>query len=756
MSTGLMHYQPDYAAKNSVGDFANVRKGNLSGCSWTTGQCNWPVPGQFQPANLDDLWHAAVNGRGDFFYAGDTAAVQAGLNQALTNMQARNAAGAAAATSTPNITPTDHGEFITTYISVDWTGELVEKLINPNDGTVKATPEWTARGQLEDMTQATSDSRKIILRDVNQTGGATKDFLYANLTTTEKVWFDNVCGGGSIGPVSQCSTLDFGTGTATAPSINSDMWKGNQGANMVNFLRGQTQYRGTIYRNRPYALGDTVNATPLYIGKPRQAFADLVSTPYSTWVALPAIAGRTPVVYVGANDGMLHAFNATSGAELWAYIPRMVAPNMWKLVDSNYGGKHAYFVDGSPTTMDIWDGSTWRTLLVGALNSGGRGYYALDVTNPGAPLALWEFCSDTTLTLCSVADKNLGFSYGNPVITKRVSDGKWVVLVTSGYNNVSPGDGRGHLYMLDALTGAILDQVSTASAATPDAGDNTTPNPSGLGKIAVWAANAMVDNTGLAAYGGDMLGNVWKFDLTKSPMTVQRLGQVKDSSSPSKPQPITSKPELALVNDTYRVVYVGTGRYVGNADLTDPSTQGIVAPNVVTAWIQSLYAFKDTGSDLGVLRNAAGMVKQTLSSSSATQRTVSSNSVDFNTQTGWYIDFNLTDSPGERVNIDPQLALGTLTVTTNVPNTTTCAVGGDAWMYQFDYLTGKAIPNVTGGVVGNKQTGALAVGMVIYQLQKGSLIGQLQRSDTQQVQQTIYTGPGSSPHRRTSWRELTK
>ncbi len=263
----------------------------------------------------------------------------------------------------------------------------------------------------------------------------------------------------------------------------------------------------------------------------------------------------------------------------------------------------------------------------------------------------------------------------------------------------------------------------------------------------------MVDNTGEAAYGGDLLGNIWKFDLTQSPPTVQLLGQAKDTGS--KPQPITAKPELALVNDLYKVVYVGTGRYVGNADLTDPATQTSPVPNPVTAWMQSLYAFKDTSTNLGVLRNAAGMVKQTLTSSSATQRTVSSNAVNFSTQTGWYVDFNLADSPGERVNLDPQLALGTLIVTTNVPNTTACSVGGDAWVYQFNYLSGTFVANTPGGVVANKQTGALAVGMVVYQLQKGSIVGQLQRSDTQQVQQGIYTGPGSSPHRRTSWRELT-
>ena len=109
-----------------------------------------------------------------------------------------------------------------------------------------------------------------------------------------------------------------------------------------------------------------------------------------------------------------------------------------------------------------------------------------------------------------------------------------------------------------------------------------------------------------------------------------------------------------------------------------------------------------------------------------------------------------------RVTLDPQLALGTLNVTTNVPNSTACAVGGDSWSYQFNYLTGSYISTAPGGIVAYKQTGALAVGLVIYQLQKGSLIGQLQRSDTVKVQQNIYTAPGTAKHRRTSWRELTR
>src|SRR6185295_19020237 len=152
-----------------------------------------------------------------------------------------------------------------------------------------------------------------------------------------------------------------------------------------------------------------------------------------------------------------------------------------------YATKHLYFVDGSPVSGDVYDTSAaaWKTILVGGLNAGGRGFYALDVTDPNTPKALWEFCSDSTL--CPLSDTDVGYSFGNPVITKRASDGRWVVLVTSGYNNVSPGDGKGYLYVLDAGTGAILNKIGT--------GAGTTTTPSGLGRTAAWADNFALDNT---------------------------------------------------------------------------------------------------------------------------------------------------------------------------------------------------------------------------------------------------------------------
>jgi type IV pilus assembly protein PilY1 len=517
---------------------------------------------------------------------------------------------------------------------------------------------------------------------------------------------------------------------------------------MVGFLRGQSQYEGFmrgqspdkkgLFRQREFILGDTVNAVPLYVAKPRFAFSDNVALPYLKW---KEELNRTPAVYVAANDGQLHAFNVNTGDELWAFVPRQIAPGLWKLAEDNYATKHQYFVDGSPTSMDVWDGYTWRTILVGGLNAGGRGFYALDITNPSAPAALWEFCSDPAL--CPIADEDLGYSFANPIIAKR--GGRWVVLVTSGHNNVKPGNGQGYLYVLDALKGTVLEKIATG-AGTPD-------KPSGFARIAGWADNFVVDNSVRWVAGGDQDGNVWKIDLTVSPAHVLRLAQALDANG--TPQPITTRPELGLVDSKHRVIFVATGRYLGVSDLTDPATQ---KPPAGWAWQQSIYAFKDQDIPLGSLRGAGNkLVPQSIVElDGGTQRSASRTPVDWDTQNGWYLDLNpRNQSPGERVNVDPQLVLGTLVVVGNVPGASACAVGGDSWIYQLDYRTGSYIPGVQLNLVARKQTGALTVGLVIYQLQKGSVVGQIQRSEATMRRADIMISPGATPSRRISWREIT-
>jgi type IV pilus assembly protein PilY1 len=730
---GLMTYRPDYETA-TAGDFYKIKTGS-SGCPWTKGTCNWPQARGDTPSALDDLWHAAVNGRGIYFSAKDPISLQTGLTNTLASINMVSGAAASSATSTPNITPTDNFIYSSTYRTVKWDGEVVAERIDVTSGQVAPGIVWSARAQLDARVGDTSDTRTIYTLGttagsplVPATPTKLKPFNYSDLTTAEKAFFDNKC---IPAELPQCGPMSGG-----------DLKKANDGNNLVKYLRGQRRHEGELYRDRDHVLGDTVNAKPVFVGKPNLLYGDAVSPDYASFKAGPA-SGRQPVLYIAANDGMLHAFNANTGAELWAYVPRQVMPNLYRLAASNYDINHRYYVDGSPSVMDVFIGGAWRTILVGGLNAGGRGYYALDITDPLDPRGLWEICADSTL--CAISDPDMGLSYGNPIITKRPSDGRWVVLVTSGYNNVSPGNGRGYLYVLDAATGAILNKVSTGF------GDTTTP--SGLAKIAGFATNFAVDNTTTVVYGGDLLGNMFRFDMTTVPPTVQRIAQLRDGTG--RIQSVTTKPEVTRFTTpgTFNVIYVGTGRMLGSTDLPDPAT--LTPPEPGRAYQQTVYAFKDpVNSDLGNLRNA-NLVQQVLTVVDASTRGVSNNPVNWASHNGWYVDLNpANDSPGERVNIDPQLVRGVLIVATNEPNSEPCSAGGDSFVYQFDYQSGSYVASSPGGVVGTRYGAALLAGFVVYRLPSGQL--KYTGIDVTGAKKTegINPGSGSALGKRVSWREL--
>jgi type IV pilus assembly protein PilY1 len=805
---GSMVFSPSYqsltAACNPAtdGDFCAIYTGvTASGatandgstiCSWqTSGACNWPPPSSGSINNIDDLWHAAVNGRGAYYSATDPGTLATGLASTLAGISARLGSSAAATTSNPNVSAGNNFVFSSSFMSGDWTGEVTRESINLTTGALNCsgspvcnpTIDWSAQAALDTLAAQTAGggSRNIYTYNPSAStytgdpallnSGKLKSFIWANMTATEQGYLNNISG------LSQYTSLTSAQQTAAA------------GANLLSYLRGDTSNYGTYYRARTHILGDVVDSKIAYVGQPSYSYGD---TNYS---AFASTVQRSSMVYVGANDGMLHAFNAGgatitpgdgSGSEAWAYIPDLVEPNLYLLADVSYATQHHFFVDGSPIVGDICPNAptstcsasptgtnfsgSWRTILVGGLNDGGSGYYALDVTDPTNPQALWEF-----------TDPNMGYSFGNPQITK-LANGTWVVLLTSGYNNVpapngpqSTGDGVGRLYVLNAYTGALIRTIST--------GVGSAGTPSGLARISARVDNPSSDNTALEVYGGDLLGNVWRFDINNNvgsssvPYEAQLITTLKDSSG--NVQPITTKPEVGIVSNQV-VVFVGTGKFLGTSDLTNTLVQTMYAikdPLTVSTTASPATAIYSSpqGSTCSLTTPTNCFVQQTAvdttcpSGSPATicsagypVRTGSNNPVSFSTQNGWYINF--PDS-GERDNTDPILALGTLGFTTNTPSTANaCSVGGYSYSWFLNYSTGAAVSTSTTGVIsvelgshnsgGGINSSAFGNSPTYYTLPNGTVmeLTTLSSGGSSLNQPPVSGGGGST--RRTSWREL--
>ncbi|RIX80567.1 pilus assembly protein [Acidovorax cavernicola] len=686
----------------------------------TSGALTWPVPegtdlnnGEGGNAtNVDDLWHAAVNGRGQYYSALDAGALSEAINGVVTSVQQVAGSGATASTSSLQLVAGDNNlVFRASYTTQLWTGDLQAFSINGSTGVIATTATWSAQAKLD---AKAASSRRIYFSD----GSALQSFEYGNLSAAQKAYFDNFCGQTLV--AAQCSQLSSSNKTVA-----------NNGTNLVNYLRGVRTHESAsvdasntdiaaLYRKRDHLLGDIINGAPVYVGKPPFRYAD---SGYADFVA--AQATRTPVVYVGSNDGMLHAFSAatndTGGTELWAYVPSAVMPNLYKMADTSYGSKHQYSVDGAPVMGDIKVGTTWKTIVVGGLNSGGRGYYALDITDPNDPKALWEF-----------TNTNLGLSFGNPVIAKR-SDGTWIVAFASGYNNA---DGKGHLYVLNANTGALLLDIATS--------DGSNTDPSGLAKINAWIESAS-DNTAKRFYGGDLQGNLWRFDIDALLLpnrAAMRLAKFQVDAS--TPQPITTKPETVEISGR-PVVVVATGRYLGASDITD-STQ------------QSIYAVRDTLTATGwsdVRADTANFVRQTFTLNgpvaTATAASVSNTAVNWSTKGGWWIDL---PHSRERVNTNLGLQYSTLSVATAIPNGDACASGGTAWRYYLNVANGGVVTtNPAGGLW---STDGLIMGMTWVQDSNGNARIIYQKSNGDNVVETppVATSSGSGSVHRTSWREL--
>ena len=816
-ASGYMKYSSTYATDTS-GDFSTVKgvapyaaanaisANRTTGvCSWLVdgADCNWPYPVSDEQTTIDDLWHAGVNGHGSYFSATDPVSLGNSIAATLAQVAAAGGAAASPSISNPSLTPGDSYVFSSTYTSSDWTGELIRRQLDPGTAQISAYNDWSVQGKLDSNT-----ARNIYTFDSSVATTKLKPFTSANFAANANFLSPHI----STSPTGLTQYLCASTDTCLSATDQDASHAA--GANLVNFLRGDRTNEGAekdntkYYRQRLHVLGDMVNAQVVYVNKPLFSYTDRGYAEESTgFVATQA--SRPSIVYAGSNDGMLHAFhakgNATTealvnasvaataaaladpssndkataaaaaalaantavaadtiiGQELWAYIPTMVMPNLYVLADKRYKDKHRYYVDATPVVGDICTSNcatgsigdaVWKTVLVGGLGRGGRGYYALDITDPANPKALWEF-----------TDTNLGYSYGNPQITK-LSNGTWVVLVTSGYNNIANddgagGDGQGRLYVLNASTGALIQSIAT--------GFGDTTSPSGLAKITARVKDPTYDNTVEAVYGGDLYGNLWRFDVNKTAGEAQLLAVLKDGSG--NLQPITTKPEVALIPKANAiVVYIGTGRFLAADDANDVSQQTIYAvKDPVEASATATPALTLSTAIYDNPRALASFVHQTqteidcppdtatfICAQNTKVRTSTSNTVEFASDAGWYVDLIGT---AERANTDLKIALGGLYFNTNAPTLAACDVGGTSYQYFLDYKTGGAILSPgTNGVVGKFLASELASSITLVMAGDGTMrsISGLSGGGIDVGQPPL--PPEAWVTRRTSWRELIR
>ncbi|OGB26975.1 MAG: hypothetical protein A3I66_05885 [Burkholderiales bacterium RIFCSPLOWO2_02_FULL_57_36] len=714
---------------------------------------NWPNPDS-DARKIDDLWHAAVNGRGTYYSVSDATSLKEGIQSALSGIQTRKGSAAAAATSSLQPVAGDNSIFIALYETGTWDGNLAAYTINPTTAERSSSPVWEAQPQLDAKVAAAKaagngDGRSIKFFSEGATNNL-KDFSLANLTTDSLVThFESIC---SKSPgIGQC-------GNNSGDLTVAQKLVANSAGNLISYLRGQdihedkasnTTVANRVYRGRNHILGDVGNAVPVYVKKPPFSYGKYDET-YALFKA--ANVNRSANVYVAANDGMLHAFDALTGNERWAFVPTAVMSKMYNLADRGYASNHRYFVDGSPTVADICVDlsnrdsqicrreSDWKTILVGGLNKGGCSFYALDVTSPVTPKGLWEF-----------SDPNLGYSFGKPLVVKK-SSGRWVVIVSSGYNNYpgngcgATGDGKGHVFVIDAATGTLLDDIVTTAG--------STSAPSGLARLNAWVEDIEAP-VAARVYGGDMLGNLWRIDfddvLPEAPNNNGKeavlLAQLKDEDN--TPQPITVKPVLAKLPTGQALVMVGTGKYLGTNDRSDKSRQ-------------SMYAIKDSLGTTGISDvRGSSMVNRTLSFSTVNGRRVakaSGDNVTWDSHDGWYFDLGPANpANGERVNVDMAMQFNLLAFATNIPEDNVCSAGGKGWLYEVDFTTGKALPGAVDGQVGREIPGnALVVGIDIIQMDNGKIKIHCTDSTGNLCTDDATSGGGSvsSGTRRTSWREI--
>ncbi|MFO1412486.1 MAG: PilC/PilY family type IV pilus protein [Burkholderiales bacterium] len=643
---------------------------------------------------VDDLWHATVMSRGSFVYARSPIEVAYGLASILAGIQNQRKSRSGAAFSGQVLNYSSNVIFEPT-IEPGWAGDLLKVEINPATGAEVQT--WwqaslTLAAQIDPVATATAEpwmdpAHRRVVTSTAATGPGIP-FQWANLSSAQK--------------------LSLAPDATTQKKMVSYLRGGNTWTDTTATPNVTYPIEGTAvgqFRKRFGPLGDLSNAQPVIVTPPKRTYAEGTDPGYPNYVSTKA--GRATMVVAPANDGMVHVFDAGpmptgapnsitagGGTELFAYIPKALFKGVAGTAAEDASGiqaltyqdggvpiyKHHMYVDSSPRVADIdFGGGDWHTIVVGGLGKGGNSYYALDLTSAtatnetqAASKFLWEW-----------SDPEVKYSYGRPVIVKvravGYPNGRWVVIVTGGYDNAS---GKGKVFFLDAKTGALLSTVTTSQGTPPGSGQ-----AAGLAQIHAFVhdqSNQIAEQI----YGGDLLGNVWRIDVSAADAYLSAsavlFAQLKDPSGNAQPVTVAPQIEIDINNGIDRYVFIGTGRLLDSTDLTSPSP-----PQT-----QTMYAIRD--GTLSAFSTTGLPIQPRVSMAPVNPDGVSA--IATGAPNGWYHDLPNVTGDSERIVVDPQANVNVAAYVGTMVQSDPCLISLPAKLYARDYTTGESLA-MSGGTV---------------------------------------------------------
>ncbi|MDI3380176.1 PilC/PilY family type IV pilus protein [Xenophilus aerolatus] len=688
-----------------------------------TGTQGWPDPvgpspfigGVYNQSRKTELWHMAINSRGKFIPARTSQDLVNAFKDIIDDILQDPATPTTSLAGSSRSTRQGSAAFSAGFRAKDWSGHVRRDELQPGmaavgtqasqwkwgaitDGTPPTTRSKTTADLMDEQDAAWPEHRLVLSHKTEPTAGGAPvssaiPWVWSSLSAAQKTALR------TVGGILDTSTTADATAQDRMAYVRGDR------------RREQSAATPGPFRNRGSRQGDIVNSRLWYLdGQPASGYT------HNDYAAFRSSrSARPPMLYVGGNDGMLHAFDAASGVERLAYIPEGLHAALPELTQPAY--VHRYYVDGSPLSGDWWNGSAWKTALAGSLGAGGKGYFVLDVTDP-AQFSVANASAIVWMDKTGAVDADVGHIMSEPVTERsdpgisrqitRMNDGRWALVMGNGYNSSS------EKAML------LIQYLDGARELLKIAADNAGNNGNGLSAPRLVDLNG--DNVPDVAYAGDLRGNLWKFDLSsatagnwKVALSGSPLYAAMDAAETPARQPITSAPVYVAHPKGGLMVVFGTGRTLSDADRASTQTQTVYGIHDNTA-----IAVKEgptlgavslaTGAGAAVSDGRASLVRQTIGTAAVGRTTdtasavygVSSNPIengDGTPRRGWYLDLpvsrervtdNLRWFDGDLVDIRSTIpAIGT------DPNVETCeasTAGGQAYLTTLNAINGNA-PN---------------------------------------------------------------